>query len=178
MPNYEREMPEPDAEMKPIAGGIFMAWVPAVITVSPRADDPDPLDHQVVLHVDVVGARLVCTQCRVLMLPGGPSVTAEALRRVPISRYLREAVPNTHMVLEVDPERVNSTRTFERPAKDFADGGMSEDVLKEVARLYQWAMATGDAPLGLLERDYGVPRGKASRWISTARRRGLIQDDD
>jgi hypothetical protein len=53
---------------------------------------------------------------------------------------------------------------------------MTDDVLRYLARLYHWYLAVGEPPLGLLERDYGIPRGKASRWIATARRRGYVKD--
>jgi hypothetical protein len=177
VPNYSRPEPPPDAEMKPIAGGMFAAWVPTSVTVDAGPGDSDPLEHRVIMDVDVVDGRLVCTRCVVESTIASPSVTAEALRRVPIARYLREAAANTYLVLEIDPGG-QGTRAFVAPPKDFADKGMSEDVLRQVARIYQWAKATGDAPLGMLERDYGVARAKASRWIATARRRGLIADDD
>lgn len=55
---------------------------------------------------------------------------------------------------------------------------MTDDVLKDVARLYYWCLVNGEPPLGVLERDFGIPRGKASRWIATARRRGYVKDSD
>lgn len=159
---------------KPVGGGMFRAKVPGELTVRPAPDDPEPLEHEVVMQLDVIDDRLVCTSCEIKMIAGGPGVTADALRRIPVGRYLRAA---DVAVVEVDPADKRKVRTFVRPPRDFAARGMSDEVLRDVARLYHWALATGDAPLGLLEREYGVPRGRASRWIATARRRGYVKDE-
>ncbi len=174
-----------------LGGGRFCATVPGILTVQPAGTDSEPLDHEVRMRLDVVDDRLACTSCEVRMIDGGPAVNADALRRVPVARYLREAVDAGLAVAEVvdqdeaenGPVRVKGidipyTRRFEPPKPDFAEGGMSDEVLRQVARLYHWARITGDAPLGLLERRYGVPYGKASRWVATARRRGYLGDGD
>lgn len=169
--------PESFTKMKPVGGGQFRAAVPGTLTLEPAPDDAEPLEYTVVMSLDVVDGRLACTSCTLQMKPGGPPVTAEALRRIPVGRYLREAADSGLTVWEVDAADPRMTHVFEPPPRDFAEGGMTDDVLREVARLYHWALATGDAPLGLLEREYGIPRGKASRWISVARRRGFVKDD-
>ncbi|WP_232667899.1 hypothetical protein [Pseudonocardia sp. TRM90224] len=164
------------AQQKAVGGGMFRAAVPTKVRVEPSPDDLEPIEHTVVMHLDVVEGRLVCTRLDVEMVQGGPSVTAEVLRRIPVGRFLREAAASGLTVFEVDVEKEGQTHPFVAPPPDFAEAGMTDDVLREVARLYHWALATGDAPLGLLEREYGVPRGKASRWISVARRRGYVKD--
>jgi hypothetical protein len=156
---------------------MFRAPVPTKVTVTPSSEDVEPLEHVVELHLDVVDERLVCTQLQVRGLDGRPHpVTAEVLRRIPVGRYVRDAASKALAVLEVDPADERRTRPFEWPPAGFAAAGPTDEVLREVARLYYWALATGDAPLGLLDRRYGIPRGRASRWIATARRRGYIKD--
>jgi hypothetical protein len=180
VPKIERVMsPGSIVSAKPVAGGMFRATVPTTVRFTPKPTDPDPLEHVVVLELDVRGGRLICTSCTVEADPKGPPVTADALRRIPVGHYIRQAAnSDDFLVMEVDPADRATMRPFARPAPDFAAGGMSDEVLREVARVYHWALVTGEPPLGVLEREYGVPRGKASRWIATARRRGLIKDDD
>lgn len=168
--------PSPAARDKPkeVGGGLFRAIVPATVTVTATSDDAEPLEHDVVMHLDVVDERLVCISCEIRMRPGGPSVTADAIRRVPVGRFLREAVVDAGWAIqEVDAD--GDGHDFWAPPANFATAGMTDSVLRDVARLYHWARATGVAPLGLLQ-EYRIPRGKASRWIATARRRGLIKD--
>jgi hypothetical protein len=161
---------------KPVGDGSFRAAVPGTLTITPSADDPEPLDVVVVMDVDVIDRKLACASMRLQTKDKQPApLTAEVLRRIPVSRYLQMAAATGLTVLEVSSDGA-STHPFIPPPHDFAKAGLTDEVLREVARLYNWALATGDAPLGLLERDYGIPRGRASRWIATARRRGYIKD--
>lgn len=162
---------------KEVGGGMFRAIVPATVTLEPTADDREPLDHTVVMDLDVIDSRLACTRCEISRRDNGPVVTSEAIRRVPVGRYLRAAMASGFVVKEVDPDDPDRLRDFVNPRRDFASAGMTDDVLKEVARLYYWCLVHGEPPLGVLERDYGIPRGKASRWIATARRRGYVKDE-
>jgi hypothetical protein len=178
VPTYKIGEP---AHTRQLAGGAFTALVPNVLTVEPEPDDPDPLDYVVRLDVDVVDGKLVCTTCAVESLPGGGPVTAEVLRRVPIGRYLREGAARTNLVRVPTPIHgtdLTSNTPVELPPTDYAVGGMTDEVLHQTAKIFQWSSAIGDAPLGVLEREYGIPRAKASRWISTARRRGLLAGGD
>jgi len=161
---------------KDVAGGMFRAMVPTTVHVQTAPGDVEPIDHTVVMDLDVVDDRLVCTRIEVEMPDGGTPVTTEVLRRIPVGRYIREAAATGLLVLEVDRNDRSKAHPFVPPSRDFAEYGMSDEVLREVARLYHWALATGEAPLGLLEREYDIPRAKASRWISTARRRGYVKD--
>jgi hypothetical protein len=161
---------------KEVGGGLFRAAVPTTVTVETTDEDPEPLDFNLVMDLDVIDERLVCVRCEVSARPGGPPVTAEAMRRIPVARFLRQAAASGFTVVEVDPTDPATLRPFVPPQHDFADHGMTDDVLRDVARLYHWSLVVGEPPLGLLERDYGVPRGKASRWIATARRRGYVKD--
>jgi hypothetical protein len=164
------------AQGKPVGDGSLRAVVPGTLTITPRPDDPEPLDVVVVMELDVIDRRLACVGMKLRTKDDRPApLTAEMLRRIPIGRYLQMAVATGLTVLEVSPDG-GSAYPFVPPPPDFAAAGMTDAVLREVARLYNWALATGDAPLGLLERHYGIPRGRASRWIATARRRGYIKD--
>jgi hypothetical protein len=158
-----------------VGDGSLRAAVPGTLTITPSPDDAEPLDIVVVMDVDVIDRRLSCASMKLRTKDDQPApLTAEVLRRIPVGRYLQMAAKGL-AVVEVGPDG-RSTHPFVPPPRDFAEAGMTDQVLREVARLYNWALATGDAPLGLLERDYGIPRGRASRWIATARRRGYIKE--
>lgn len=160
-------------------GGRLVAAVPTVLTVDPLPGDEEPLDYKLELTLDVVDGRLHCVGLCAHRLPGGPPITSEGLRRVAVGRYVQMAAIELDLVHELRQidQGVFKMEPFEPPPADFAKNGMTEEALSEVSRLYVWASATGDRPYGLLERQYGLPRAKAARWIATARRRGILPEE-
>jgi hypothetical protein len=163
---------------KPLYGGRMRAAAPVVIKVEPGSDDAEPLDYDLELTLDVVAGRMQCTDLRVTRRPGGPPVTSENLRRIPIASMVGFAIQHVGVVMEAEPDPdwdVGYREVpYQPPPDDFAAGGMTDEALEHTARVYRWAMATGAKPYGVLERDFNLPRAKASRWIATARRRGIL----
>lgn len=126
--------------------------------VSFRRPAPDGSEFVVWVQPGLVDGRLRCVSLIVEPRDSG-HITTEALREIAIGDLVREAAARQSVASEPD-----------LPAADFAAGGMSPAVLQGVAAVYRWAAETGRAPLGVLFRDYGIQRGKASRWVKRARR--------
>ena len=165
-------------------GGKLVAAVPAVVTVEPLPDDREPLDYDIEMTLDVIGGRMQCVRLCAVQRDGGPPVTTENLRRVPVGQIITLASLDGRLVSECvpDPENpgsfVPAADSWTPPPVDFAEAGMTDEALEQAARVYRMALATGARPFGVLERDFNLPRAKASRWITTARRRGILGDDD
>jgi hypothetical protein len=164
---------------RPLFGGRMRAAAPVVLTVQPGSEDREPLDYDLEVTLDVVAGRMQCTDLRVMRRPGGPPVTSENLRRIPVAYIVGFASQNAGVVSEIepDPDSPDGYReiAYQPPPKDFADRGMTTEALEHAARVYRWAVALGDKPYGVLQRDFGLPRAKAARWIATARRRGILE---
>lgn len=161
-------------------GGRILASVPATATITPIDGDVDPLDFVVKMDIDIVTGRLACVSLTAERLPGGPPISSEALRRVPVAEYVMAAAAyGAEILLERIPAEDGSYRLaqFAPPPPGFADAGMTDEALEQVARLYAWAQATGRKATGILLSDYGMPRPTATRWIQTARRRGILRDE-
>lgn len=163
-------------------GGRLRAAVPARLFVELAENDPEPIDYNLTMTLDVVSGRLQCVELCVQHRAGGPAVTTEGIRRIPVGLYVQLAAIDQGVVSETvsvpgSPNVVEEI-DWSPPPADFAADGMTDEVLTQVARIYRWTMATGDRPYGVLERQYGIPRAKASRWISTARRRGLLEPEE
>lgn len=167
---------------KLIYGGRLFAEVPSRVRVEPLPDDREPLDYDLTLDLDIVDGRMQCVSLCAVQRPSGPAVTTENLRRVPVGqivsfaahelRLVREAVPSSS-----DPNKMVPAASWDPPAADFAAGGMTDAALESMARIYRMTMATGNRPYGVLEREFNLARAKASRWVSVAKRRGILEDD-
>lgn len=51
---------------------------------------------------------------------------------------------------------------------------LTDDVLREVARVYSAALALGDYPVKAVENECGIPRTTARKRVEAARRRGFL----
>lgn len=166
----------------PLFGGRLHAAVPTELFIEPSSDDVEPIDYTVKMTIDVVAGRLHCVELCARQRDSGPPVTTEGIRRIPVSTYVQLAAIELGVVREVVPVDGNPDIAEEvewtPPPADFAAEGMTDEALRQVSRVYRWAMATGDRPYGLLEREFSIPRAKASRWITTARRRGLLGSEE
>lgn len=161
-------------------GGRVLVNVPATATVSPEPQDPDPLEFAVVMELDVVAGRLAVVTLTAERLEDGPPITSEALRRIPVAEYAAAAAQSTRGILRERVMREDGSigeAPFKLPEQDFAQEGMTDQALEQVARIYAMAQALGQKPTGILLHHYGMPRPTATRWIQTARRRGILRDD-
>src|SRR4051794_11256766 len=161
-------------------GGRLLANVPARAVFTPGPDDRDPLDFQVVMEIDIVAGRLACVSLTAERLPDGPPITSEGLRRVPVAEYVVGAIYAGFGILReriTQPDGSYLETDFEPPPRNFADEGMTDEALEQVARIYAMAQATGRKATGILLNDYEMPRPTATRWIQTARRRGILRED-
>jgi hypothetical protein len=131
-----------------------------------------------VIHED---GRFVVDQLTVKRKPGGPPLSTEGLRDIPVAALLRLAVESN--VMRVGPTiRDGNTSSWELTwasplelsERAKGGGGPSDADLQTVADLYHVAYATSQAPTKLVMNRLGLPRSTASRWIALARKRGLL----
>lgn len=164
-------------------GGRFLVEVPTDVRFMPKSDDPDPLDLSVEMTIDVVAGRLACTSLTAYRRdtsPTTPLVTGETLRRIPVASYVEQVGAYLDIVREVVPTAVGGgveAVPFAEPGGDFARGGMTAGALEDFARVYAYLQLNGRKPSGVLLDAYGMPRATSSRWLATARRRGVLVED-
>lgn len=112
---------------------------------------------EVMVEPALIDGRLQCRALHIEAEDGG-AVTGDLIRELPVAELVRLAA-----------ERLDLGRDTELPPKDFAKDGMTEQALRDTLTVYEWCVRTGRKPTGVLEREYGIPRPKASRWIARAR---------
>lgn len=153
-----------------LVGHGFAAHVPATL----QSTNDDGLEYDLEMEVDFVGDKLACTRLQATRRDGGSDVTGEGLRAIPVARLVQEVIAT--VLLEVDPPvraGEHAMHPFVWPPDDFAGHGPTDEALRHVARVYRWAHAIGEPPVRTLE-GLGLSRGTANRWVSMARKQGLL----
>lgn len=173
VPHFEVPLSRPGWELY---GGRLLANVPTRVTVTPEAEDADPLGFRVVMTLDIVGGRLTCTSLTAERLDeDSPGITGEDLRRIPVATYVRVAALKMPVVLERHGDGWSGVG--ELPPVDFAKNGMTDEALEQFSRLYALIQVSGGKPSGVLLNQYGMPRATSSRWLTVARRRGILVEE-
>lgn len=155
-------------------GRRLLAGVPATVTVTPRPDDEDPINFTVTMELDVVDGQLMCTALQVARSADGPPVTSEHLRRIPVGQWTADAAEKIAVQEIGEGGRVHA---FVWPPDDFAKDGPTPEALEHIARVYAFCMASGQAPTAVLKQRFHLSRQTSSRWIATARRRGILVEE-
>ncbi len=126
----------------------------------------------------------VCDSLRCHRRPGGPPVTNTGLRKLALSRYLREAADrfawtlqeiNNEMVMQAGPLAAQTTSITATAAGtvERRNRKMTNEFSREVAVVY---MTAPSKPTAAVQRAYGVARPTASRWVRAAKDRDFITD--
>jgi hypothetical protein len=121
-------------------------------------------------------SRVTAESVRVTRLPGGPAVTAAALRSIPIARLTKMAIQGA--ILKVNDrggyvEYQPQVLTPEFAAR-LRENGPTTETLEWVTHIYRVALLVGDPPTKSVETVLEIPRSTAGRWIAAARERGLL----
>ena len=157
--------------------GLFLTKEYAV-----EIDDPEvPLLLE--MHVEVIDGRPECVELRCRPRPGGPPVSGEALRKIPLRRYLRHSTVRYSLrVQQVEGrELVHALGDDDAPllAHLYEDSQkrptypMTDEHLREVVEAY---VSGGSKGVVAVRRRFPVSRATASRWVKAARERGLFDE--
>lgn len=111
--------------------------------------------YDLLLRLELVDGRYRCRELRVIQRDGGPEVTGETLRSVPVATFMRKS---------------GAAAAYPKSLREMAKQGPTREVLDWVARVYRLAYAVGDAPKQQIAEKFGIAPSTAGRWIQRARR--------
>ncbi len=142
-----------------------------------EVDDPG-CPVLVEVHVAVSDGRPECIELHCRPRAGGPPVSSEALRSVPLARYLRQstALYSVKVTGHGDNELVQATGSGDVPlliraAKVRARRQMTDELLRAVAEVYTVAESK---PVVAVMAEFQVSRPTANRWVALARESGYL----
>jgi hypothetical protein len=145
-----------------------------------KIDDPN-LPYRVELEIVAEGGSFACRGLRCESRPGGPAVTGEGIRRLPIAGFVRHTLQDVALVQvgkghyvplgdQADLEEIfaayRRTETGRRPITD--------DELAEVAEIYRAALLSDPAPTRAVAKAKHLSRSHAARLVGRARAAGFL----
>lgn len=155
-------------DMVEVAPGLAM---PRMITI----DCEGVAGYNVSMDVAGQDGRLAAVEIRVTQRPGGPPVTGEALRSIPVAAVTKLAGAKV-VTFEQKDGYVEMTARVLTPemVEDIRESGPTKKTLDWVAYLYRLAVLQGEPPTQAVETTLQVPRSTAGRWVAQARRQGFL----
>jgi hypothetical protein len=135
------------------------------------------LPYRVVLDVTLESDRFICEALHAERKKGGPPVTSEGIRKLPVRELIRTVALEHIYRVRANPKAKGGTiitPTRLTGFKRFADAGPTDETLEYVALTYRLAYACNDNPTKAVMDAFGLPRATAGGWIASARERGLL----
>jgi hypothetical protein len=148
--------------------------VPKVTTVAVSGlTEPD---YDVEVDVAPQGGRLVVREVRVRQSAGGPPVTGEGLRAVPVASLAQWAARKVQRVISERPEEMvtQPAGVHDEDVEYVKANGPTDRTLQIVAHTYRMALLMGRQPTKMTEEWLEIPRSTAGRWVASARTKGFL----
>lgn len=144
--------------------------------VSVEIRDDDAAGYKLRMVAVLENGRYVVDELSVTRRAGGPPVTGEALRSIPVTNVLRTGVQKHFMRAERTGGRTTRLTPVTMPddVAAITANGPTDEALRWVADIYRAAYALGDSPTQAVEQDLQLARSTAGRWVSLARKRGFL----
>lgn len=118
--------------------------------------------------------RMVVVDLTLRQRPGGAPVTAERIRRVPLTRITEQSWVQAPSGMS---HSGITAFTLQRSEPDWAQlraAGPTEETLRWAAQVYRRALSRGGAPTKTVADVFGVSHRTAGLWIEKARRAGYL----
>jgi transposase-like protein len=123
-------------------------------------------DVAVELELQATGAYEI-RKLTLTAVEGGPEVTTEALRGIPLRSIVR-----------LISTSLETWAIGDADAKEIASHGPTDEALTWAARTYALARLTGQSPAKVVAERFGLQPRTATNWIRRARERGLLDTGD
>ena len=142
----------------PIGDGFRLAQE---ITISGTLDLP----YDVAVDAELEDGRYVVKRLCATRKEGGPPVTTDGLRAVPVARILAHGAAGT--LVKVTPNTAGTEFTA-------APVGPWDDELTQVAGVYRLAYACGLPPTKAVAESFEIPASTAAKKVMKARKAGVL----
>lgn len=142
--------------------------------VGVRVEDEPGLAYDINLEAvwNGIAVRYDVTRIELVQKEGGPAITSESLRAIPVQQLLREVLSATIRV--TGAATGESVHLSNDDAVRLAAQGPKPETLLWAARIYRIAQIRLDPPTRAVADAFGIPHRTASHWVRLAKERGVI----
>lgn len=154
-----------------IGGGVR---VPARARLFLSEDPPYELEAWVKLEA----GRYVVEKLVIGRQAGGPPVTSEGIRGIPVQAIVREVIREAAERIVNTGARGRATARWTRSNSDIArlrKAGPIDETLQVAADVYRVSRVIGDPPAKAVAQAFQIPQRTATYWIKLARERGFLE---
>ncbi|WP_344427126.1 hypothetical protein [Pseudonocardia ailaonensis] len=154
---------------------------PGLVIGQPLAEAfKDVAGYDVTVHVAPQEGRLVASRLVVDQRAGGPPVTLDGIRHIPVGALVRAVGANNLQEVEgrAGGYETVSPNLSEAEVAELVAQGPTDQTLRTVAYLYRYALAVGDPPVKVVEQTMKLSRSKTGRWIALCREKGYLNPSE
>jgi hypothetical protein len=146
-----------------------------------KLTDVEYLTADILAVMVLEGRRYVVQELRITRRDGGPPITSELIRGVPVHSLIRGSVSAALQLRIPQPGPGGTTAhtmgLLVLPQKErhrLVKAGPTDETLLWVARVYIMADLAGDPPAKHVRDAFGVPTSTAGYWIRRAKDRKIL----
>lgn len=173
MTNPQRPTGAPDAGWIAF-GGRWAVDLPVDVSFSYGAYERR-WSYELSFDLDPEAGKPICTSLTASQIEGCAPVETDSLR-VPVSHWLQIGDPLIHR-LGVDDEGNSAVTPWDRPHTDDFSRAPDDDLLDRFCDVWTYYHLRGKAPGKHIQMLYNVTPPTTTRWITTARRKGILSDE-
>lgn len=148
-----------------LGGGFAVMWASPL-----EVDDPD-LDVVIELELEVEDERLVVSALRARRRPGGPPVTVDALKSLPVVRLIARELGGGAVLswlVQIDDQGDGHYRVAPANLEALPEA-------ERAAIIYRAAYFLGMAPTTAVAEGLGISRDMAAKRVQAARLAGFLE---
>lgn len=145
-------------------------WAPPRIRVDITDVEDLPVDVHAELRLD--GARYVVAELAVRQREGGPPITGELIRTIPVQTLVRGGIADV-ATMGTRAFRTSVALGPEEHAR-LAGDGPTDETLRWVARIYVQAQLAGEPPTKAVKDTLRIPLSTAGYWIRRTKDKGFM----
>lgn len=142
-------------------------------------DDPIPYRLDMQIEYSEESGRYEVTELRIERVAGGPRVTSDGLRSIPVERMLRDLSSLSlwgevlHWVEDSSGHFI-SLRWFAPPPREsFGRGRLDDEAYRKIALVHRLNEVLGSRATSSTAEHFGVTTTTVQNWMKEARARGI-----